>query len=75
MEAVTMNVHAVLPAKGTAPNMHLYVAMGVGQGKAQSALPKFCSPSAALFSSVSWKWKSSSHDSLVLISHIKGVSP
>lgn len=50
MEAVMLNVHAVLPAKGTAPNMHLYVAMGVGQGKAKSSIPKLCSQSAALFS-------------------------
>lgn len=33
MEAVMMNVHAVLPAKGTAPNMHLYVAVGGWAGK------------------------------------------
>lgn len=48
MEAVMMNVHAALPAKGTAPNMHLYVAMGDGQGKAQSALQNFCSRPATL---------------------------
>lgn len=41
MEAVMMNVHAVLPAKGTTPNMHLYVAVGVGQEKASSLLLKF----------------------------------